>query len=306
MTALSTAKPSRVKRPQFSLFVFAVPAIAIYGAFFVFPTLRTLWYGFMNWQGPSTEPAWVGLENYKSLIDDSVFRNSVSVSLKFMTVVVLAQVGISLFYSVKLVKNTKTTVFLRALYFFPTILASTSVAFIWAFVYDPASGLVRSVLDLVGLKSYSPSMLGSTHTALYFLVIVQIWFHIGQMILVFVAGLQQIPSELLEAASIDGATRLQVFWKITWPLLAPATAIVVAYTTFQTFRSFELVYNLTEGGPADATRVLSFHIYRQAFEAGEYGLAAAQSVVFMVIVLAVTFLQRRALRLVRSDARVFA
>ena len=145
--------------------------------------------------------------------------------------------------------------------------------------------------------------MGSPQTAIVFLAIVQVWFHAGQMMVVFVAGLQQIPRDYLEAAQIDGATRWQSFRKVTWPLLGPATAIVVAYTTLQSFRAFDLVLIMTEGGPLNSTRVLGFHIYRTAFEAGQIGEAAAESVLFMVIIGAVTVLQRGVLRLSKADVR---
>ena len=132
---------------------------------------------------------------------------------------------------------------------------------------------------------------------------VQIWFHAGQMMVVFVAGLQQIPKDYTEAAAIDGATRSQTFRKITWPLLAPATGIVVAYTTLQSFRVFDLVYVMTEGGPLNSTRVLGFHIYRTAFEAFSYGEAAAESVIFMVLIVTVTFVLRRGLRFTKADVK---
>lgn len=271
--------------------------------FFVWPTLQALYYSLFNWEGPGTSPAYVGLENFKTkLNDDTVFHTSVWVSLRFMMLVVVFQTLIALAFSLMLVRNSRGTIFMRALYFFPTILSSGAVAFIWNFVYDPSSGLITTALQKLGI-SYRPALMGSPQTAIVFLAIVQVWFHAGQMMVVFVAGLQQIPRDYLEAAQIDGATRWQSFRKVTWPLLGPATAIVVAYTTLQSFRAFDLVLIMTEGGPLNSTRVLGFHIYRTAFEAGQIGEAAAESVLFMVIIGAVTVLQRGVLRLSKADVR---
>ena len=283
------------------LYLFALPALAVYGLCFAWPTLQALYYSLFNWEGPGTSPAYVGLENFKTkLTDDTIFRNSAWVSLKFMIIVVIFQTLIALGFSVLLVRNSRATIFLRALYFFPTILASAAVAFVWNFVYDPSSGLITTVLEKLHV-SYRPALLGSPKTALVFLAVVQVWFHAGQMMVVFVAGLQQIPKDYTEAAEIDGATRWQTFRKVTWPLLGPATAIVVAYTTLQSFRAFDLVLIMTEGGPLNATRVLGFHIYRTAFESFQYGAAAAESVVFMALIAVVTLLQRRVLRLTGAD-----
>lgn len=283
--------------------LFALPALFVYGLFFFVPAIQTLYYSFFNWEGPGTSPAFVDIENYKTkLFDDTTFRGSVSTTLKFMLIVVVFQTLIGLAFSTRLVRNTKPTVFLRSLYFFPTILSSAAVAFIWNFIYDPSNGLISSLLDKFGFE-YRPALLASPTTALWCLALVQVWFHVGQMMVIFVAGLQGIPKDYLEAAAIDGATRWQTFRKVTWPLLAPATGIVVAYTTLQSFRAFDLVYVMTQGGPNNATRVLGYHIVSTAREAHQYGEAATESVLFMVLIAVVTFLQRRALRVVGSDPR---
>jgi raffinose/stachyose/melibiose transport system permease protein len=285
--------------------MFALPALLVYGVFFVIPTFQALFYSFFAWEGPGGEPrVFIDIENYKTKIfDDTQFHTSVWVTLKFMFLVVIIQTIVALVFAVKLTRNTKPTIFLRALYFFPTILSSTAVAFIWNFVYDPSdAGLVSGVLRALGTK-YRPSFLASPTTALWCLVFTQVWFHAGQMMVVFVAGLQGIPKDYLEAAAIDGATRWQTFRKITWPLLGPATGIVVAYTTLQSFRAFDLIYVMTQGGPGDsnATRVLSYHIVQTAFSSRAFGEAATESVMFMLLIAGITFLQRRVLKLMRAD-----
>jgi raffinose/stachyose/melibiose transport system permease protein len=284
--------------------LFALPALFLYGLFFFVPAIQTLYYSFFNWEGPGTSPAFVDIENYKTkLFDDTTFRGSVTTTLKFMLVVVVFQTLISLAFSTRLVRNTKTTKFLRSLYFFPTILSAAAVAFIWNFIYDPSNGLISSILAKLNVD-YRPALLASPKTALWFLAVVQVWFHVGQMMVIFVAGLQGIPKDYLEAASIDGASRWQTFRKVTWPLLAPATGIVVAYTTLQSFRAFDLVYVMTQGGPANATRVLGYHIVSTAREAHQYGEAATESVLFMLMIAIVTFLLRRGLRVIGSDPKV--
>jgi raffinose/stachyose/melibiose transport system permease protein len=286
---------------------FSVPALLVYGVCFAFPSVQALYYSFFAWEGPGGEaPVYIGIENYKTKIfDDSLFRTSAGVTLKFMFLVVIFQTLVALVYAVKLVKDTKPTIFLRALYFFPTILSSTSVAFIWNFVYDPSSaGLISGVLKSLGV-SWRPSLLASPGTALGCLVLTQVWFHAGQMMVIFVAGLQGIPKDYTEAAAIDGATKSQTFRKITWPLLGPATGIVVAYTTLQSFRAFDLIYVMTQGGPGDshATELLSYHIVQTAFGSRYFGEAAAESVLFMALIAGVTFLQRRVLRLLGADIK---
>ncbi len=302
----SGARTRSLRRNRAALW-FAAPAAVVYGVGFMFPSLQALYYSLFAWEGPGgADPVYIGTENYKTkLFDDSTFHASVGATLRFMFLVVILQTLVALVYAVKLVKDTKPTIFLRALYFFPTILSSTSVAFIWNFIYDPSgAGLASGLLRALG-TDYRPSFLASPSTALWCLVFTQVWFHAGQMMVVFVAGLQGIPKDYTEAASIDGATRSQIFRKITWPLLGPATGIVVAYTTLQSFRAFDLVYVMTQGGPGDsnATRLLSYHIVQTAFGSRYFGEAAAESVLFMLIIASITFLQRRALRLLRADVK---
>ena len=308
MTSVATSRRRRrsVQRNRSAL-LFAVPAAVVYGVGFMFPSVQALYYSLFAWEGPGGEdPVYIGIENYKTkLFDDTMFHASVGATLRFMILVVILQTLVALVYSVKLVKDTKPTIFLRSLYFFPTILSSTSVAFIWNFVYDPSgAGLVSGILRSLGVD-YRPAFLASPSTALWCLVFTQVWFHAGQMMVVFVAGLQGIPKDFTEAASIDGATRGQTFRKITWPLLGPATGIVVAYTTLQSFRAFDLVYVMTQGGPGDsnATRLLSYHIVQTAFGSRYFGEAAAESVLFMILIASVTFLQRRVLRLLKADVK---
>jgi raffinose/stachyose/melibiose transport system permease protein len=284
------ASPDRSR----SLYLFALPALVLYSVFYVWPTLRTLYFSTRNWEGPGFESFYVGPDLFKELRTDAIFRSSVTTTLHFMLIVLVLQVSLSLYFAVRLVRNSKRNIALRALFFLPTILSATTIAFMFLFIYDPAGGVIAKFFEWFP-GDYAPSMLGSSDTALYFVAIAQAWHHIGQMIVVWIAGLQAIPHDYYEAAAIDGASPFQRFWKITWPLVAPATAIVVSYTTFQSFRAFELVFNLTEGGPSDATRILSFHIYRTQFQSGDYGLASAQSVVFMVVIVAIIAVQRATL-----------
>ncbi len=304
MTSVARVR-GRAVGPRIRLLVFALPALLVYGVFFVVPTFQALFYSFFSWEGPGGLPReFIDIENYKyKVLDDTQFHTSIWVTLRFMFLVVIFQTLIALVFSVKLVRDTKPTIFLRALYFFPTILSSTAVAFIWNFVYDPSeAGLVSGILRALGID-YRPAFLAAPSTALWCLVFTQVWFHAGQMMVVFVAGLQGIPKDFTEAAAIDGATKSQIFRKITWPLLGPATAIVVAYTTLQSFRAFDLVYVMTQGGPGDsnATRVLSYHVVQTAFGSRAFGEAATESVIFMALIAVVTFMQRRVLRLMRAD-----
>ncbi|WP_221585523.1 carbohydrate ABC transporter permease [Microbacterium sp. G2-8] len=288
------------RRVSPALYLFPLPALALYLTFFILPMLQTFQYATTNWDGYSADFDYVGLDNFvRAVTNDSLFGNALANNLKFMVVVLVGQTVLSLILSVFLVKNTKTNVFLRALYFFPTILSSVSVGFIWKFVYDPNFGVINSTLDAVGLGAWKSSFLGDETQAIFWLAVVQIWFHAGMMITIFVAGLQAIPAELYEAAEVDGAGPWRRFWSVTWPLIGPAMAIVVGYTTIQSFKAFDVVLSISGNPPPSSLDILSTRIY-SSFANSEFGYAATESVLFIIFILIITFTIRRLLRLIQK------
>jgi raffinose/stachyose/melibiose transport system permease protein len=265
------------------LLLFPLPALILYGAFFVLPAAQGLRYAVTDWDGYSPSFAEVGAGNFRRIATaDDLFAHALTNNLKFLLAVLLGQTVLSLLLAVLLPPRG-----LRGVYFLPTILSSVSVAFVWRFIYDPATG------PLAGTRM---TFLGDEKNAIYFVAITQVWFHAGQMMILFLAGIEQIPAELYEAARTDGATGWQQFRHITWPLLTPATALVVAYTTIQSFKAFDLILGLGGNPPRSSLDILSTRIYT-TFANGELGYAAAESVVFMVVIAVVTVLQRRAGRL---------
>ena len=293
-------------RPGPSIYLFPLPALAVFVVFFAIPTVQAFQYAATDWDGYSADYANVGLDNVvRAVTGDSLMVNAALNNGRFLLVVLVVQVVLSLVLALALLRNTRSSVLLRALFFFPAILASVSVAFIWKFVYDPTFGLGNSVLSGVyGLFGAAPpqlSYLGNDATAIYWVALAQCWAHVGQMMVVYIAGLQAIPAELYESAAVDGASRWQRFAQITWPLSAAATGIVVAYTTIQSFKAFDLILGLSGIPPKGSMDILSTRIYT-TFANFQYGYAAAQSILFMALIAAVTLLQRRGLRLIQRDA----
>ncbi|WP_404389831.1 carbohydrate ABC transporter permease [Humibacillus xanthopallidus] len=285
-----------------ALWLFPVPALVLYVAFFVIPTIQGVVYSVTDWDGFSPTAEFVGLDNFVTIFtNDDLFRNALGNNLKFMLVVVIFQTIFSLVLAVFLTKNSKSSVALRSIFFFPTILSSVSVAFIWKFVYDPNFGLINSVLDYVGLDQFQSAFLGNDSQAIYWVAITQVWFHVGQMMIIYIAGLQQIPQELYESAQTDGASRWQQFRHITLPMVAPATAIVMAYTTVQSFKAFDLILGLGGNPPKGSLDILSTRIY-SGFANSQFGYAAAESLVFMALIAAITWIQRRAVKASNPDA----
>nr|WP_223623798.1 sugar ABC transporter permease [Microbacterium sp. EST19A] len=284
------------------LFLFPLPALALITFFFLLPLAQSFQYAVTNWDGYSATFDYVGVDNFvRAFTQDSLFANALGNNLQFLLIVVIFQTMFSLVLALLLVRNSRGSVLLRALFFFPTILSSVSVGFIWKFVYDPSFGLANSALRAVGLGGLEGSYLGDANTAIIWLAVTQVWFHSGQMMVVFIAGLQNIPRELYEAAEVDGASRWQQFKSITWPLVAPAMTIVVAYTTIQAFKAFDLVLGMVGNPPQTALDILSTRIYT-SFANFQYGYAAAESIIFMALIGAVVILQRRVLKFTQAQS----
>jgi raffinose/stachyose/melibiose transport system permease protein len=284
-----------------ALWLFPVPALVLYVTFFVIPTIQGVVYSVTDWDGFSPTAQFVGLDNFITIFtNDDLFRNAFSNNIKFMLVVVVFQTIFSLVLAVFLTKNSKSSVALRSIFFFPTILSSVSVAFIWKFIYDPNFGLINSVLGAVGLDRFQSAFLGNDAQAIYWVAITQVWFHVGQMMIIYIAGLQQIPQELYESAQTDGASRWQQFRHITLPMVAPATAIVMAYTTVQSFKAFDLILGLGGNPPKSSLDILSTRIY-SGFANSQFGYAAAESLVFMALIASITWIQRRAVKATNPD-----
>ena len=290
-------------RPHPALYLFPLPAVVLYVVFFVIPTVQAVQYAMTDWDGSRPDSAVAGAHHLLTPAPggDSLFTNALTNNLKFLLVVVVLQTLLSLGLALMLLRNTKVSVFVRSVYFLPAILSSVSVAFIWRFVYDPNVGPINQGLAAIGLESLPSGFLGDPDQAIYWVAMTQVWAHAGQLMVIFIAGLQQIPEDLYEAARLDGAGRWQQFRHVTWPLVAPTTAIVVAYTTIQSFKAFDLILGLGGNPPRGSLDILSTRIYT-TFTNSEFGYAAAQSLLFMVIILAVTVLQRRTLKLTQRGA----
>ncbi|MFM7359862.1 MAG: carbohydrate ABC transporter permease [Actinomycetota bacterium] len=273
------------------------PALFLFLAFYLYPALQNIRYATRRWDGIS-EPESVGFGNFINLLtNDDLFYKTLGNNLEFTFLVVLFQTTFSLLFAVYLVNNSRVNVFLRTLYFFPTILSSVSVGMIWLFLYDPNFGAINLFFNRVGLNSFALNWLGSETSALYAIAFTQVWFHTGQMMVVYIAGLQQIPKELYESAQVDGASRWKQFRHVTWPMAMPTTVVVMAYTTIQSFRAFDLIMVMTNStaGPNNSTNIFTTLVYLTLFNELRLGYAAAQTIFMVATMLLITWIQRRTL-----------
>jgi multiple sugar transport system permease protein len=275
-------------------FLFMGPSLLILGVFVLWPILQSLWYSLHDWTvGASTQP-WVGLDNYTKLFQDPQFQRALVNTLVITVVSVAALVLAGLGLALALTSENLVSRVIRSAFFFPTVISLTTVGMVWRFLLDPDIGLVGGVTRALGLGAVD--WLQSTTWALPTIIFVNVWKNAGFVMIVLVAGLKAIPGEYYEAASLDGADRLQLLRNVTLPQLRPTMLFVTFIVTIQSLQLFDLVYVMTGGGPLFHTETLVTKLYRDGFVNYETGYAAATSWVLFLVVVLVSVLQLRIFR----------
>ncbi|MGR6918177.1 carbohydrate ABC transporter permease [[Actinomadura] parvosata] len=257
---------------------FLGPAIALVGVFTITPFAQAILLSFQSWDGVSPDTPWVGLDNYAFVASDPVFWASMRNVVFFGVVGFVAGNGVALIMALAVNTVIRGRTFFRTVFYLPGVLSVVVVGLLFSFILAPGSGVLNRLLALVGVAGQN--WLGDPDVALPVVAAVFVWFHWGFGFLLFLAGLQDIPKELYEAADLDGANRWAKFRFITWPQLAPVTSIVSLLTLLAALQIFGTVQVLTNGGPGHHTMVPTLAIYNEAFVNWRYGSAAAMSVIF--------------------------
>jgi raffinose/stachyose/melibiose transport system permease protein len=275
--------------PRHIAYVYIAPAMLFYLVFAFAPLIYTGWLSFFDWDG-ITVGTWVGLDNYDQVLSDPAIRQSFvhSLELIFFFAVLPCILGLILASLIAHTRARGVGAF-RAVLFLPQTIASVVVAIAFVWVYGP-QGPLNEFLRAIGLGSIARSWLGDFRFALPALGLVGTWVMFGLCMVLFLAGIQKIPSSLYEAARVDGAGAFREFFAVTLPGLRGELAVALTITTIMALRSFDLVYVATNGGPGSATTVPGVLVYRNAFGNGKVGLAAAVAVVLTLIIFAVAFL----------------
>lgn len=238
--------------------------------------------------------SFVGLDNYIEIWNDDVFRKATWNTIVYSFFTVPVAMAIAVVFAVFLNQKLRGRTFYRTALFLPHVTATVAISMVWLWMFNPQYGLLNAILSFFGVPSQT--WLANPNLALWSVIIVGIWQGIGIKMLIYLAALQNIDETLYEAASIDGASRIQQFFKITLPMLRPATFFVFVISVIGAFQVFEVVYVLTSGGPANATTMMTYEVYRSAFQDFRMGMASAQSVVLFVFLLVLTLISRRATR----------
>jgi raffinose/stachyose/melibiose transport system permease protein len=253
------------------------------------PFLMNLYYSVFDWNGISSTMKYVGLNNFvKVLTADKMFIKAALFTLRYALYYVVIVNVISLAVAVSLAKPRRINTLGRAFYYVPYIISLTALSLIWKFIFGPA---FESMLSIVGWEFFGWSWVGTPNLAFYVVVIMTIWQNVGFYMVTYIAGLMAVPTDVLEAATIDGVTRFQMFGKVTLPLIMPALSICTLTSLTFAFKLFDVIMVFTKGGPANSTVSVAYNIYKEAFVSNKYGIATAKSLIFFVAVLVVTVLQ---------------
>ena len=271
---------------------FLAPAILLYFVFVLWPYLQSFYVALTDWRGVSANRRFVGLSNFNRLIHDPDFWNALRHNGALLIFLPIVTLTLALLFAALFTQGGRgvpAANFYRVVFFFPQVMAVTIIGILWAFVYHPSAGLVNNFLRLVGAGGLQRTWLGDQATALWAVAAVVVWQAVGFYMLLFLSGIQSIPTTYYEAAVIDGANRWTMFWRITFPLLWDNIQVALVYIGIGALDMFTLVQVMTEGGPNKATDVVARYMYATAFQYAQFGYATAIGValLFMTLTLSV-------------------
>lgn len=288
---------ARQRRPrsgtQWRAYLYIAPAFAFVAAFLLYPLGQAAWISLFRWDGLSPG-VWVGISNYVEALTNTDLRASFEHSVVLVFFFAILPVALALFLSAILNRGARMRgigVF-QTLIFLPQVVAAVVIGVIWISIYAP-EGLLNTLLRLIGLGDLTAPWLGDFTTALPAVGLIGTWMELGLCLVLFLTGISQIPTELYDAARVDGAGPVREFFSVTLPALRGSLAVALTLTAIAALKTFDIVYVSTRGGPGAATTVPAFQVYNLAFREGRVGMSTTIGIVLTVLVLILTILIRR-------------
>lgn len=278
-------------------YLMILPALAFFTVFVVYPSLDAVRLSLSFWHGYG-ERTFVGLRNYINLFHDPVFWTALKNNLIFTLATTILQTIIPMVLAAMLARNTFLNTLFRVTYFIPNVISFIITGTLWALIFEPNFGLLNTLLEKAGLASLKQLWLADPKWAFVCIILVSLWQSMGFYLVIFYAGLQRIPKEIYEAASVDGANTLKKFFFITVPLLRPVTTVVVIINVIGGFKVFDLIWAMTTGGPNHATEVMATYLYTIAFGSigtgtPRMGYAAAIGMMILIFSVIASIVQLR-------------
>ncbi|WP_072447007.1 carbohydrate ABC transporter permease [Blautia sp. Marseille-P3201T] len=286
---MNSVKKKRIVRKNMWCWVFMLPTLLLYILFQGYPIITSAWYSMLDWSGMTMNATFVGLQNFKELLADPLFRNSVANSFKYMIFSVPIQLILSLVIAYILTSIIKkgATVF-RTMYFIPVITTASIVGIIMIFIFG-GTGPINQVLALLGIDTIN--FLGDEKTALFTVVLIGIWKDLGTYMIYWIAALQSVSQDVYEAAKIDGAGKFRTFTDVVFPLILPIGGVITVLCVIGSLKVFDIVQTMTNGGPYFATDVVATFVYRTAYSSTtgspRLGYASAAALLFGLMVVTI-------------------
>jgi len=273
--------------------LFMLPACLLYGLFVAYPVIRALWVSFNRWDGYARSMTFVGLDNFKNILfNDPVFWGSFKNTFYLLAVPGVITLALALFFASVLSSGIKGSKLFRVAFFFPNIMSVVIVALLWSFVYNPSFGILNGLLRLVGLEQLTRTWLEPIRV-IPALVAPIVWCGVGFYMILFLAGIQNIPQVLYEAAYIDGANSWQSFRHVTLPLLREILSIAIVFIVIGGLKIFGLLWVITSGNPTRHSQVIASYMYQKAISEGNMGYGTAISVLLFILVLTATLISMK-------------
>lgn len=255
-----------------------LPALLLYTVFAIYPILQSFYYSLMEWNGFAAMK-FIGLDNYTKLFQDPLFWNSLKNNLLVVAASVFGQVPIALFIALLMNRKLKGIKIFRTIGFLPVVLSTVVISLTWSLIYNSRNGLINELLRAGGLDGLAQNWLGDTTWAMIAVCVTVVWQFVGLYLIIFLAALQNIPEEVLEAARMDGASEWITTWKITVPMIWDTIIVAVILCISGSLKTFDLIYVMTHGGPSHSTDVMALYMFNETFSKLQYGYGSAVSVV---------------------------
>lgn len=273
------------KKKTFTSWLFLLPAAVIYLSVVLLPVLYSFFISLFKWNGIA-QMNFVGISNFINLFKDPIFLKALHNNFIWIALSLVVTMGVSLGMAVMLNKRFAGRTFFRGFFYFPAIIASIAAAIIWRWIYNPSFGFINQILKLIGI-AYQQSWISSPAASIYAVFFASLWQSAGMSMIFFLAGLQTVPAEVLEAATIDGASNPRRFFAITIPMLKETFVIVIANLVIGSMKVFDVVMGLTAAGPNNATQMMSTYMYSQTFRYNNVGYGAAVAVLMVIFMMVV-------------------
>ena len=295
--AISQGMKAARRRENIAAYIFMAPSLLFFLGFVVFPMGMCLVTSFFNYT--MSDFSFVGLANYQEMFGDAIFTRALINTIIIVVVSVPITCMFSLWVASIIYKMRQVnTSFFRCVFYLPVVTGSVAVTVVWKWIFNNYTGVLNYLAKNLGLIAKNVNWLGDPNTALWCIITILLTTSVGQPIVLYVSALANVDHSLVEAASVDGATSMQTFWRIKWPQIMPTTLYILVITTINSFQCFALIQLLTSGGPNNSTQTIMYYIYYEAFKLNRYGYGSAMGIILAIIIALFSAIQ---FRLAKTD-----